>query len=86
MSRHPGGNLGANLESISHKCYLREIALEWELTNETIYFTLGCLQGGIHHEYNSSPGHWSREPCFRRKGSNSQWAIALMTNTRPDEI
>ena len=31
---------------ISHRCYLREVACEWELTKETIYLPLGCLQGG----------------------------------------
>jgi len=43
---HPGGNQEANLESISHRYYLREVAFEWELTKETIYLPLGCLQGG----------------------------------------
>ena len=43
---HPGGNPGANLRSISHRCCLREVAFEWELTKETIYSPLGCLQGG----------------------------------------
>ena len=43
---HPGGNSGANLKSISHMCYLREVAFEWELTKETINLPLGCLQGG----------------------------------------
>ena len=42
----PGGNPGANLESISHRCYLREVGFEWELTKETICL-LGCLQGGV---------------------------------------
>ena len=44
---HPGGNPGANLKSISHRCYLREVAFEWELAEETIYLTLGCLLGGF---------------------------------------
>ena len=43
---HPGGNPGANLKSISHKCYLFEVAFVWELTEETIVLPLGCLQGG----------------------------------------
>jgi len=43
---HPGGNPGANRESISHRCYLFEIAFVWELTKETIHLPLGCLQGG----------------------------------------
>jgi len=41
---HPGGNPGENLKSISHRCYLREVAFEWELT---LYLPLGCLQGGV---------------------------------------
>ena len=36
----------ANLESISHRCYLFEVAFVWELTKETIVLPLGCLQGG----------------------------------------
>ena len=43
---HLGGNPGANLKSISHRCYHREVAFEWELTKETIYLSLGCLRGG----------------------------------------
>ena len=43
---HPGGNPGANLNSISHRCYLFEVAFVWELTKETIVLPLGCLQGG----------------------------------------
>ena len=39
-------NPGANLKSISHRCYIREVAFEWELTKETIYLPLDCLQGG----------------------------------------
>ena len=30
----------ANLESISHRCYLREVAFEWGVTSETIYLPL----------------------------------------------
>ena len=41
---HPGGNPGANFQSIFHRCYLREVALEWELTKEIIYLPLSCLQ------------------------------------------
>ena len=44
---HPGGNPGANLQFISHRCYLREVAFEWELTEEAIYLPLRCLQGGL---------------------------------------
>ena len=45
-SSHPGGNPVANLKSISHRCYLFEVAFVWELTEETIDLPLGCLQGG----------------------------------------
>ena len=43
---HPGGNPGAIRKSISHRCYLWEVAFEWEFTKETIYLPLGCLRGG----------------------------------------
>ena len=43
---HPGVELRANLESISRKCNLFEVAFPWELTEETIHLSLGCLQGG----------------------------------------
>ena len=36
----------ANLKSISHRCYLFEVACVWELTQETIVLPLGWLQGG----------------------------------------
>ena len=47
VSPHPGRNPGANLESISHRCYLFEVAFVCELTKETIHLPLGRrLQGG----------------------------------------
>jgi len=46
VAPHPGGNPGANLQSISHRCYLFEVAFARELTKETIGLPLGCLQGG----------------------------------------
>ena len=45
---HPGVESRANVESVSHRCHLFEIAFVWELTKETIHLPLGCLQGGIH--------------------------------------
>ena len=47
--RHPGGNPGANLKSISHTCYLREVAFESYLTEIHICLPLGCLNGGDSH-------------------------------------
>jgi len=44
----PGGNPGANLKSVPHRCNLREVASEWELTKETIHLPLGRLNGGEH--------------------------------------
>jgi len=44
---HPGGNPGANLKSISHRCHPMMVACVWELTEETIDLPLGCLQGGL---------------------------------------
>ena len=43
---HPGGISGANLKSIPHRCYLREVAFVWKVTEETSYSPLGCLKGG----------------------------------------
>ena len=34
------------MKSISHRCYIWEVAPEWELAKEAIYLPLGCLQGG----------------------------------------
>jgi len=50
----PGGNPGANLNSISHRCHLIMVAFVLELTKETIDLPLGCLQGGLQHECASS--------------------------------
>ena len=44
---HPGGNPGANFESIFYRCYLREVASEWVMTKETIYLPLGFLPSGF---------------------------------------
>ena len=46
---HPGGNPGANLKSISHRCHLFEVAVVWKLTQETIHLPVGCLQCGFHN-------------------------------------
>ena len=37
----PGGNPGANIKTISHKCYLEGVAFVCELTRETIDLPLG---------------------------------------------
>jgi len=44
---HPGVELRANLKSISRRCHPILVAFVWELTKETIYLPLGCLQGGL---------------------------------------
>ena len=46
---HPGVELRANLESISHRCHPILVAFVWELTKETISLPLGCFQGGSLH-------------------------------------
>jgi hypothetical protein len=43
---HPRGNPGANLKSISHRCYLILVAFVCEVTSETIHLLLSCLQSG----------------------------------------
>ena len=47
LHRHPGGNPGANLGSISHRCHPILVAFVWELTEASINLPLGCLQGGL---------------------------------------
>ena len=42
-----GVGLRANIESISHRCHIFEVAFVWELTEETMHFPLGCLRGGL---------------------------------------
>jgi len=44
---HPGGNQGANLKSISHRCHPILVEFAWNLTNKNIYLPLDCLQGGM---------------------------------------
>ena len=39
---HPGGNPGANLESISPRCHPILMACTWELTEETLDLPLGA--------------------------------------------
>ena len=46
LGHPPWRQPGADLKSISHRCYLREVVFEWELTQETICLPLSCLQGG----------------------------------------
>jgi len=41
INNHPGGNPGANLMSISHRCHPILVAFVWELTKETIDLPLG---------------------------------------------
>ena len=43
---HPGGDPGADRKSISHRCHLILVGFVFELTDKTINFSLGCLQGG----------------------------------------
>ena len=44
LDSHPGGNPGANLKSISHRCYPILVSLVREWTKGTINFPLGYLQ------------------------------------------
>ena len=63
-SLHPGGNPGANLGSISHRCHAILVSFIQELTHETIHLLMGCRKGGSqlndgkasHH-----PGPWVLE-------------------------
>ena len=64
-----GGNPGASLESISDRCHLREVAFEWELTKESIYLPLGCLQGGEEgcDRARRAPDGWERKRESKRE-------------------
>ena len=42
---HPGGNPGANLKSISHRCCFFEVEFVWELTKETVQLPSGLPPG-----------------------------------------
>ena len=42
---HPGGDPGANLKSISHRCHPILVAFIWELTKENLDLPLGRLHG-----------------------------------------
>ena len=75
---HPGGNLVANLKSISHRCHPILVAFVWELTKETICLPLGCLQGGDRPRpgwRRSPPSRWRRATA--RSTSRSTGAPAL---------
>ena len=47
---HPGGNPGANLKSMSHRCHPILVAFVWESIKDTINLPLGCLQGGCEQD------------------------------------
>ena len=53
LGSYPGGNPGANLESISHRCHPILVACAWGLTKETINLPLGSLQDGFSAERSS---------------------------------
>ena len=74
LTPHPGGNPGGNLKSISQKCYLREVAFEWELTKETIHLPLGCLQGGVSSKRSGATrsATISHTKCFLKSFCRSQ--------------
>ena len=44
-AHHPGGNPGANLKSISHRCQPILVAFEFKLTKETNQFAHGLPTG-----------------------------------------
>ena len=43
---HPGGNRGANIQSISHRCHPILVAFAWKLKKETIHLPLGWPRSG----------------------------------------
>ena len=59
LTPRPGGNPGANLKSISHRCHLILVASVRELTKTSMNLPLGCLQSGL----SPAPPHRTRL-CF----------------------
>ena len=81
---HPGGNPGANLKPISHRCYLREVAFDWELTRETTYLPLGCLQNGLRRAtspfgvrspYDIPPGQHAKSQHHAKSDHVKSWEL-----------
>ena len=72
---HPGGNPGANLKSISHRCFLREVSYQWVLTEETICLPLSCLQGGTPEKRGSRlvGGAWKDVVDRHEPGQERSW-------------
>jgi len=76
---HPGGELRANLKSISHRCHLEEVAFVWELTKETIHLPLGCLQGGWQFQ-SATSGFVVLNGCaFPTTAVVDVWRVSLVT-------
>ena len=75
---HPGCNPGANLKSISGRCFIREVAFEWGLTEETIDLPLVCLQGGLQVQanpvWNERRAFTGYEPFPRTAGGHTSWS------------
>ena len=64
---HPEGNPWANLQSISHKCFLQKVAFEWESTEKNYLFAPGLSPGWIREHDHLKPARTMR----RRQGANS---------------
>ena len=48
---HPGGDPGANLKSIAHRCHPILVAFAWELSNDTINLPLVYLHRGGEYRF-----------------------------------
>ena len=59
---------------LPHKCHPILVAFAWELTNETIYLPLGCLQGG-------EESHYALRPTTSI--INTRWSVGLIHGTPP---
>ena len=80
---HPAGNPGANLTSISHRCYLREVAFEWELTQKRHLFAPGLSRGRAAKftcfVNNAKANHQQSMRFARRSPINTDLNIARIT-------
>ena len=67
---HPGGNPGANLKSISHRCHPILMAFALVLTTATLHLPLSCRQIGVD----------TLPPVETKRGKSSIWPTMILAH------
>jgi len=80
---HPGGNPGANLMSISHRCHLEEVAIVWELTKSNHPFAPGLSPGRVKRRTCDESAELYEAPvrlfnCKRAVSSSSSLSLQVL--------